>query len=128
MSIGLGLTVDQLVTEERVGKSAPHANVESPQALVTNLSNTESSIPVLSPVAGHTCKISNDSECNPKNNNSIQGRNRLIIYIYIYIYCVYVLCYIFVMYFYILVILLLLKFLLQAIMMWKTHLYPLAVG
>ena len=37
MSNDLGLTVDQLVTEERVGKSAPHASVESPQALVTTL-------------------------------------------------------------------------------------------
>ena len=57
MSNDCGLTVDQLVTEERVGKSAPHANVESPQALVTNLSSTESSIPVLSPVAGPRCKM-----------------------------------------------------------------------
>ena len=52
VSNDLDLTVDQLVTEERVGKSAPHVSVESPQTLVTNLSYPESSSPVLSPVPG----------------------------------------------------------------------------
>ena len=32
-----GCMVDQLVTEERVGKSALYASVESPQTLITTL-------------------------------------------------------------------------------------------
>ena len=90
----LGLTGDQLVIEERVGKSAPCASVEYPQALVTNLSYTESSTSVLSPVHGPyvlcpvpspsldplirdervdkspTYKVTKDSEKDSKNNLS----------------------------------------------------------
>ena len=83
-----------MVTEERVCKSSLHSSVESPQALVTNLSYTESSTSVLRPVHGPSVlcpvpglsldplireeridkspsyKVTKDSKKDPKNNLS----------------------------------------------------------
>ena len=90
----LGLTVDQMLTKGRVGKSTQHTSVESTYALVTNLFYPESSIPILSPIPGPfvlcpvpgpsldplvreervdkspTYKVTRDSEGDPKINLS----------------------------------------------------------